>query len=144
MRQAEAELASSEAELAQQEASLKLALFDRDAYTRLAETGAASERQGKHATATAEQQTAVVAAAKRRVEAVQGALITARANLAAPAGATSAGLLALGTVAVDVVTGITKLNASGLSLSYQLDATTAAGVISSTTRVVTYTITGGV
>jgi len=84
VRQAEAELASSEAELAQQEASLKLALFDRDAYTRLAETGAASERQGKHATATAEQQTAVVAAAKRRVEAVQGALITARANLETP------------------------------------------------------------
>jgi hypothetical protein len=43
----------------------------------------------------------------------------------------------------DIVTGITKLNASGLSLSYQLDAT-AAGVITSTTRVVTYTITGGV
>ena len=84
VRQAEAELASSEAELAQQEASLKLALFDRDAYTRLAQTGAVSERQGKQATATAEQQTAVVAAAKRRVEAVQGVLITARANLETP------------------------------------------------------------
>jgi hypothetical protein len=70
--------------------------------------------------------------------------VTLSANLGAPAGGTSAGLKALGTVAVDVVTGITKLNSSGLSLTYQLDATSAAGVITSTTRVVTYTITGGV
>jgi HlyD family secretion protein len=84
VRQAEAEVASAEAELAQQEASLKLALFDRDAYTRLAQTGAVSERQGRQAVATAEQQTAVVAAARRRVEAAQGALTTARANLETP------------------------------------------------------------
>ena len=84
VRQAEAELAGAEAELAQQEASLKLALFDRDAYTRLAQTGAVSERQGRQAVATAEQQTAVVTAAKRRVEAAQGAVTTARANLETP------------------------------------------------------------
>jgi HlyD family secretion protein len=84
VRQAEAELSSAEAELAQQQASLKLALFDKEAYTRLAETGAVSERQGKQAVTTAEQQEAVVAAAKRRVEAAQGALTTARANLANP------------------------------------------------------------
>src|SRR5882672_7482593 len=60
VRQAEADLSGTEAELAQQEASLKLALFDRDAYTRLAQTGAVSERQGKQAIATAEQQEAVV------------------------------------------------------------------------------------
>lgn len=70
--------------------------------------------------------------------------VTLSANLGAPAGGTSAGLKSLSTTAVDVVTGITKLNASGLTLSYQLDATSAAGVITSTTRVVTYTITGGV
>jgi hypothetical protein len=70
--------------------------------------------------------------------------VTLSANLGAPAGASSAGLVALSTVAVDVVTGITQLNASGLSLSYQLDATSAAGVITSTTRIVTYTVTGGV
>ena len=70
--------------------------------------------------------------------------LTLSANLGAPAGATSAGLIALSTSAVDIVTGITKLNSAGLTLSYQLDATTAAGVITSTTRVVTYTITGGV
>ena len=84
VRQAEAELSTAEAELAQQEASLKLAEFDRDAYTRLAKTGAVSERQGRQAVTTAEQQGAVVAAAKRRVDAAQGALTTARANLENP------------------------------------------------------------
>ncbi len=84
VRQAEAELSSAEAELAQQEASLKLAQFDKDAYTRLAATGAVSERQGKQAITTAEQQAAVVAAAKRRVDAAKGALTTARANLENP------------------------------------------------------------
>jgi len=84
VRQAEAELSTAEAELAQQEASLKLAEFDRDAYTRLAKTGAVSERQGRQAVTTAEQQAAVVAAARRRVDAAQGALTTARANLENP------------------------------------------------------------
>lgn len=70
--------------------------------------------------------------------------LTLSANLTAPSGATSTGLTALGTTAVNVVTGITKLNAAALALSYQLDATAAAGVVSSATRVVTYTITGGV
>lgn len=84
VRQAEAEVASAEAELTQQEASLKLALFDRDAYTKLAQTGAVSERQGKQAVTTAEQQEAVVAAAKRRVEASRAGLTTAKANLDNP------------------------------------------------------------
>ena len=70
--------------------------------------------------------------------------LTLSANLTAPAGATSTGLTALGVTAVNVVTGITKLNSAGLALGYQLDATAAAGVVSSSTRVVTYTITGGV
>jgi hypothetical protein len=70
--------------------------------------------------------------------------VTLSANLGAPSGATSAGYLTLSTTAVDVVTGITKLNATALSLGYKLDATSAAGVIASTTRVVTFTITGGV
>ena len=70
--------------------------------------------------------------------------LTLWATMGAPAGATSAGAKSLSTVAVDMVTTITKLAASALSLSYQLDATAAAGVVASTTRVVTYTITGGV
>ena len=85
VRQAEAELSSAEAQLAREEASLKLAIFDRDAYTRLARTGAVSERQGKQAEATAEQQEAMVAAAKRHVEAARAAVTTAKANLDNPA-----------------------------------------------------------
>jgi len=69
--------------------------------------------------------------------------LTLSADLAAPSGATSAGFLALGTVAVDLVTGITKLAQGSLAASYKLDATAAAGVVSSATKVVTYTITGG-
>src|SRR6266853_5498826 len=84
VRQAEAELAAAEAELAQQQASYQIAAFDRDAYTRLAQTGAASERQAKQAIATAGQQAAAVAAANRRVEASRGALTTAKANLENP------------------------------------------------------------
>jgi len=82
--QAQAELAAAEAELAQQEAAYKLALFDQDAYTRLAKTGAVSERQGKQAVTTAETQGALVAAAKRRVEASRGALTWAEATLSNP------------------------------------------------------------
>ncbi len=70
--------------------------------------------------------------------------LTLSANLTAPAAATSAGSKALGTTAVDLVTGITKLNSAGLALQYTLDATAAAGVVASTPVTVTYTITGGV
>src|SRR5262249_1168705 len=79
--QADAALAAAEADLARQEATLQLASFDRDAYTRLAQTGAVSERQGKEAVTNADQQTAAVAAARRRVEAARGALTTAKANV---------------------------------------------------------------
>src|SRR6266567_3840500 len=84
VRQAEADLTAAEADLTQQEASLKLALFDKDAYTRLVQTGAVSERQGKVSVSTADQQEAAVTAATRRVEAARGALTTAQANLANP------------------------------------------------------------
>ncbi|HXJ42454.1 MAG TPA: HlyD family efflux transporter periplasmic adaptor subunit [Bryobacteraceae bacterium] len=84
VRQAEGELAAAEATLAQQEASYQIAAFDRDAYAKLAQTGAASERQAKQAASTAGQQEAAVAAARRRVESARGALITARANLDNP------------------------------------------------------------
>ena len=84
VNQAQAELAAAEAELAQQEAAYKLALFDKDAYTRLAQSGAVSERQGKQAETTAETQAALVAAAKRRVDASRGALATAQATLSNP------------------------------------------------------------
>jgi len=82
--QAEADLAAAQADLAQAEAAYDLAAFDRDAYTKLAQSGAVSERQGKQSVAVAEQDAAAVAAAKRRVEAAQGALTTAQATAANP------------------------------------------------------------
>jgi HlyD family secretion protein len=81
VQQADAELAAAEADLARQEAANRLALFDKEAYSALAESGAVSERQGKQAVAAADQQSAAVAAASRRVEAARGALVSARANL---------------------------------------------------------------
>jgi len=82
--QAQANLAAAESTLAQQQAANDLAQFDKDAYTRLAQSGAVSERQGKQAVATADQDAAAVAAAQRQVEAAQGALTVAQANLANP------------------------------------------------------------
>jgi HlyD family secretion protein len=76
------QLRQGEAEVAQQEASYQLALFDKEAYTRLAKTGAVSERQGKQAEATADQQAAAVAAAKRRVGAVQMQIAQQNAEIA--------------------------------------------------------------
>ncbi len=84
VRQAEADLTAAEADLAQQQAAMKLAEFNRDAYTRLAKTGAVSEQQGLQAEAQAEQQAAAVSAAQRRVESERGALTTAQANLDNP------------------------------------------------------------
>ncbi len=70
--------------------------------------------------------------------------LTLNASLTAPTlNGASAGFLALGTTAVDLVTGIDKLAESGLGVSYRLDATAAAGVVASATKVVTYTISGG-
>ena len=84
VRQAQADLTAAEADLAQQQAALRLAVFNRDAYTRLAKSGAVSEQQGLQADAQAEQQAAAVSAAQRRVEAARGSLTTAQANLENP------------------------------------------------------------
>jgi HlyD family secretion protein len=81
VRQADADLATAEAQQAQQQAAYQMALFDKDAYMRLAQSGAVSEREGKQAASNADQQASAVAAAQRRVEAAQGALATARAGL---------------------------------------------------------------
>jgi len=84
VRQAQEDMAAAMADLVQQEAAYDLALFDKEAYSRLARTGAVSERQGKDAVSKASQQAAAVAAAKRRYEAACGALATAKANLVNP------------------------------------------------------------
>jgi hypothetical protein len=69
--------------------------------------------------------------------------LTLSVDLAAPSVGSSNGALSLSTTAVDLVTGITKHAQSAIGATYSLDATLAAGVVSSTTRTVTYTITGG-
>jgi hypothetical protein len=69
--------------------------------------------------------------------------LTLSVNVSAPSVGTSTGSQSLSTTAVDVVTGITKHAQNGMSVSYSLSATAAAGVVSSTSRTVTYTITGG-
>lgn len=84
----EEQLQQGLAEVAQQEASYQLALFDKEAYTRLAKSGAVSERQGKQAEATADQQAAAVSAAKRRVAAVRMQLAQQQAEIASANAAT--------------------------------------------------------
>ncbi len=85
VNQAEADLSAAEADLAQQQATLKLLNFDRDAYTRLAKTGAVSDRQAREAVSKAEAQEAAVNAAKRRVDAARSSVNVAKANLTNPA-----------------------------------------------------------
>ena len=84
VRQADADLATAEAQLVREQAALQIAQFDRDAYAKLAQSGAVSERQGRQAASAAEQQAAAVAAAVKRVEAARGGLASARAMLANP------------------------------------------------------------
>jgi HlyD family secretion protein len=84
VQQAQGDLTAAEADLTQQQAALRLAEFNRDAYTRLAKTGAASEQQGLQAEVQAAQQAAAVAAAQRRVDAARGSLTMAQANLENP------------------------------------------------------------
>jgi len=84
VKQAQAELAAAQSDLAQQQAAYQIASFDKDAYTRLAKSGAVSERQGLQASTTADQSAAAVAAAQRRVDAAQDALTTAQAILTNP------------------------------------------------------------
>ncbi len=69
--------------------------------------------------------------------------VTLSVNLGAPAGATSAGKQSLSSTPVDLVTGISTLNESGKSISYELVATSAAGVVASASKTVTLTITAG-
>ena len=64
-------------------------------------------------------------------------------SLAAPAGASSPGSVALGTSATDVVTGISTLNAAALPITYRLTASPGAPVSGASTRTVTFTIVSG-
>jgi membrane fusion protein YbhG len=89
VREAEAKLAAAEAQLAQAEATHEQAKWDREAFTKLLETGAVSAQEAKKAQTTEESQRAVVNAGRRQVEAGRGVLTAAQANLANPAIRTS-------------------------------------------------------
>lgn len=82
--QAQADLAAAEAQLAQQQGSMKIAAFDRDAYSKLAKDGAVTQRQGEEAVSAALAQQAAVAAAQQKVDSAKGTLSVAKANLANP------------------------------------------------------------
>ena len=69
--------------------------------------------------------------------------INLKVNMAEPTGATSNGDVELDNTSKELVTGISKLNEAGLTLTYTASATAAAGV-QSVLRTVTYTVTGGV
>ncbi|MDB6056442.1 MAG: hypothetical protein JWO95_286 [Verrucomicrobiales bacterium] len=78
-----------------------------------------------------------------QIDTAMAAGTTLKVNLAAPTGATSAGDVVLGTSASDVVCGISTLNESGKSITYKFNATSAAGVVSSDSKTVTFTVTAG-
>jgi len=72
----------NESDVRQQQAAAQLADFDRDAYTRLAKTGAVSERQGVQAASAAAQQSAALSAAKQRVTTVKMQIAQQQAEIA--------------------------------------------------------------
>jgi HlyD family secretion protein len=76
------QLQQEEANVVQQEAAQDIASFDKEAYTRLARSGAVAERQGKQAVSTADQQAAAVAGAKRLVAGVNMQLAQQQATIA--------------------------------------------------------------
>lgn len=69
--------------------------------------------------------------------------VTLSVQLANPTLATSAGPVALGITALDLVTGITKLNESGKVVTYKLSATSLAGVVLAASKTVTFTVVAG-
>lgn len=69
--------------------------------------------------------------------------VTLTANMAAPTGGTSAGVVTLTSIAANMVTGISTVDQSGLAITYGLSATVAAGVVAQANKTVTYTITTG-
>ncbi len=83
--EAEAKVAAAEAQLAQASAAYAQARWDREAFTRLYQKELIAEQQVRQTESNEEAQAAVVAAARRQVEAARGSLTAARANLVNPA-----------------------------------------------------------
>lgn len=87
--EAQARVAAAEATLAQSEANLAQARYDAERFSRLAEQGDVSEREGRQYQTTARAQAAVVQASRKQVDAARGALLASKANLENPAIRTS-------------------------------------------------------
>jgi HlyD family secretion protein len=85
VHEAKAQAAASEAALAQALATFEQAKYDKERFTALARQGVISEREARQSITTAETQEAVVAAARRQVDASRGALAAASAKLDNPA-----------------------------------------------------------
>lgn len=66
--------------------------------------------------------------------------VTLSVTLGAPDGAFSTGKKGLSSTPIALVTGISKKNETGKSISYELAATSAAGVVASASKTVTLTI----
>ena len=69
--------------------------------------------------------------------------VTLKVNLAAPTGGSSAGDVPLGVSPSDLVTGTTKVAESGLTITYKLNAVVSAGVVVTSNKTVTLTVTDG-
>lgn len=69
--------------------------------------------------------------------------VTLAVNFAAPSTGTSAGTVLLGIAPVDVVSSIDPVSQAGLGITYTLSAAATAGPVTSSTRIVTYTIIAG-
>jgi len=83
--EAEGKLAAAEAQLAQAEAAHTQAKWDREAMGRLFKRELVAEQEARRAESAEDAQAAVVAAARRQVEAARGSLTAAQANLLNPA-----------------------------------------------------------
>jgi hypothetical protein len=75
-----------------------------------------------------------------RLNAPMPAGVTLSVTLAPPPGATSLGAIALDATSRDVVTGVRRNTTATQGITYQLEATAAAGVVPNSSRTVTLTI----
>jgi len=76
-----------------------------------------------------------------KIDTAMPAYVTLKVNVAAPSGSgTSQGYVTLTTLASNVVTGISHVADSSPTITYKLSATVQAGVVSTDTRTVTFTV----
>lgn len=106
-----------------------------------------SATAGSNPTSATDATTTYAVTSNVATQRVTGAVATAMptgttlsVNLAAPAGGTSAGTVALTTTAQSLVTGISNVASASNVITYTLAATVAAATVTNATNTVTYTI----